>query len=161
MIDIHSLSAFTCGFATAWFVIFACILLSKKGRTRLQTILGGSLCYWAFSTLKDLVLTQPGLYNMEVNTIILFLDGFSSITYVLVLFELAMPGWVTLKRIGYLALPFIGFFVANILFPSEILMNIYVAFLLIFGFTVWGLGYGKIRKFETYLRNNYSKLENS
>jgi hypothetical protein len=58
-----NISAFFAGASTAFYLIFACLILRKSPRTRFQTVLGWMMAIWAAFSLKDIIITFPVLYN--------------------------------------------------------------------------------------------------
>jgi len=137
-----NIMAFFIGAATTFFAVNAYIQLRGRGVThsRLQTILGWILAYWAFSNMKDIVQTLPGLYTQRTLDTILMIDGWSAITFACFLFELTMPGWNNHKRMALLASPFFLFTIAYAATVSHTVVVGYSAFLCMFGITVllWG-----------------------
>ncbi len=156
-----SITAFLIGFSTAFFAIFSLhILFWRKERSRFQTVLGIILAVWAVLNLKDIVVVLPGMYVPRVLDWIMFIDGWSAITYTVFVFEVTMPGWTTWRRLLWLALPFAVFSVAYALWPTEVVKNAYVAFLWCYAWAVVIFGYVRTRKYLIYVRSNYSDIDN-
>lgn len=83
-----NISTFFIGFSTAFFTIFAIhILCFRDRRTRYQTVLGVVMAVWAVSNMKDLVTTFPGLYTEHVLDWIMIIDGWSALTYTILVFR--------------------------------------------------------------------------
>lgn len=149
------------GVTTAFFAIFALhILFWRKTHTRFQTILGCVMAVWAVWNAKDLVVTFPGMYTKEVLDWILLIDGWSALTYTVLLFEVVMPCWLTLRRMLLLALPFTLFTVLYGAWPDQHVVYAYIAFLWCYAWGVVCIGYVKMKRHLTYVRNNYSNIEN-
>ena len=107
MFDYLNISTFFIGFSTAFFSIFAIhILCFRRCRTRYQTILGIVIAVWAVSNIKDLVITFPGFYTERVLNWIMIIDGWSALTYTILVLEVVMPGWTTMKRLLLLSMRF-------------------------------------------------------
>ena len=105
-----NISAFLIGISTAFFAIFALhILFWRKRRTHFQTVLGIIMAIWAVSNAKDIILTFPGMYTHEVLNWIMIIDGWSALTYTVLVFEVVMPRWTTTLRLALLAFPFAVF----------------------------------------------------
>lgn len=155
----QTLQAFFIGFATAYFAIQACHIMRYPDRTRLHTLLGVIFIYWTVACLKDLPLTMPGQYTDAMLSHVCVIDGWSAITYACFLFELTMPGWVTLRRVLLLCLPFALFTAAYIVLPSEPVLEVYTVFLGIFGLTILFVGYARAVRYIDYIRRNYSNID--
>ena len=154
-----SLTIFVNGASTAYFAVVGSQLLAKRNRTRLETLLGGIFAYWALATAKDLISLLPGSYTATMLDAIQMADGWSAITLACLLFELTMPGWVTWRRVGLLALPFAAFTAAYVALPSHAMATAYLAFLAFFGATVIRIGYAKAEVYTHYLYQNYSDID--
>ncbi len=156
-----NISAFMIGVATTFFTIFALhILLWRKKRTRFQTTLGCIMLVWAVTSLKDIVLTFPGMYTTSALHWVLMLDGWSALTYTVFLAEVVVPGWTTWRRLSLHALPFAAFTVAYIFLRTEWLMYAYAFFLWCYAWTVVIVGYVRTRRYLAYIHKNYSNLSN-
>ena len=156
-----NISTFLIGFSTAFFCIFAIhILFWRKARTRFQTVLGWIMAVWAVWDAKDLVVTFPGMYRQDVLQWILIIDGWSALTYLVFLAEAVMPGWIRCKRLILLSVPFAAFTVVYAVWSSEWVIYSYITFLWFFAWAVVITGYIKVRRHLTYLRANYSNIDN-
>ena len=161
MADYMNISAFLIGVTTAFFGIFALhILFWRKTRTRFQTILGCVMAIWAVWNVKDLVMTFPGMYTQEVLDWILLIDGWSALTFTVLLFEIVMPCWLTLRRIFLLALPFALFTVLYGVWPDQRVLYADLVFLCCYAITVITIGYVKMKRYLIYVRKNYSNIDN-
>lgn len=155
-----NISAFLIGISTAFFTIFAVhILYYRKHRTRFQTVLGCIMAVWAVWNLKDIVITFPGMYRQEVLNWILLIDGWSALPYTVFVAETVRPGWVTMERLLLLALPFAAFTATYALWPTEWVVNGYIAFLWCFAWAVVIIGFVLARKHIKYVRANYSNID--
>ena len=156
-----NLSAFFIGFSTAFFSIFAIhILCFRNFRTRYQTVLGTVMAVWAVSNLKDLIMTFPGFYTESVLNWIMIIDGWSALTYTLLLFEVVKPGWTTIKRLLLLSLPFVAFTLVYAVMPTKWVIYAYGIFLWCYAWTVVITGYVKAKRHISYVRTNYSNIDN-
>ena len=155
-----NISAFLIGVSTALYAIFSLhILFWRKERSRFQTVLGYILAVWAVWNIKDLVLTFPGMYTPRVLNIIMFIDGWSALTYTVFVFEITMPGWTTWRRMLLHSLPFAFFMVAFAIRPSDWICNVYEIFLWCYAWTIVIIGYIRIRRYLDYVRKNYSNID--
>ena len=154
------LESFFIGFATAFFTIFAVhILFFRPQRTRFQTVVGGIMAVWALWSLKDLVLTFPGMYTPGALRWVMMVDGWSALTYAVFVFETTMTGWFTHRRFLLLSAPFAAFTLAYALWPTEAVTQAYAVFLWFFAWTVVIVGYVKVRQQIRYVRENFSNIE--
>lgn len=155
-----NVSAFLIGVSTAFFAIFAIhILFFRKKRTRFQTVLGWIMAIWAVWNLKDIIITFPGMYRDEVLDWIMMIDGWSALTYTVFVFEVVMPGWVTLRKLFYLSLPFVIFTLLYIIEPAQWVIYAYAVFLWCFAWAIVGIGYVKMKHQLSYVRKNYSNID--
>lgn len=155
-----NISTFFIGFSTAFFTIFAIhILCFRDRRTRYQTVLGVVMAVWAVSNMKDLVTTFPGLYTEHVLDWIMIIDGWSALTYTILVFEVVMPGWTTMKRLSLLSMPFAIFTVIYAAFPTKEVIYAYCIFLWCYAWAVIAIGYVKAKRYISYVRSNYSNID--
>ncbi len=155
-----NISTFFIGFSTAFFTIFAIhILCFRDRRTRYQTILGVVMAVWAVSNMKDLVTTFPGLYTEHVLDWIMIIDGWSALTYTILVFEVVMPGRTTMKRLSLLSMPFAIFTVIYAAFPTKEVIYAYCIFLWCYAWAVIAIGYVKAKRHISYVRSNYSNID--
>lgn len=160
MADYINISAFLIGISMAFFTIFALhILFWRKSRTRFQTVLGSIMAVWAVWNAKDMITTFPGMYRQEVLDWILMIDGWSALTYTVLLFEVVMPKWLTLHRLLLLALPFALFTIVYALWTDVRVVYAYLAFLWCYAWTVVAIGYVKMKRHLVYVRKNYSNID--
>lgn len=161
MADYINISAFLIGITTTFFTIFALhILFWRKSRTRFQTVLGCVMAVWGVWNAKDMVTTFPGMYRQEVLEWILVIDGWSALTYTVLVFEIVMPKWLTLQRLLLLTLPFVIFTLVYGVWPDERVIYAYLAFLWCYAWAVVCIGYVKMKRYLMYVRKNYSNIEN-
>ncbi len=154
-----NISAFLIGFCSAFFLIFAVFFLSRKSRTRFQTVLGGIMVVWALWCFKDIIITFPGMYNEQVLNWITIIDGWSALTYMVFLFEVVMPGWMTTRRIILQTIPFAIFTIAYILWPQQEVIIAYWVFLWFYAWFIVFFGYFKGKKYVIFMRKNYSNID--
>lgn len=155
-----NISTFFIGFSTAFYAIFAIhILFFRERRTRFQTIVGGIMVVWTLLCLKDIVFTFPGMYVPRVLRWVMIIDGWSALTYVVLVFETTMPGWLKWRRILLFSLPFAAFTAAYALWPVLAVVIAYAAFLWCFAWTIVIVGYRKARRQIDYVRENFSNIE--
>lgn len=161
MYDGLNISAFLIGFSTAFFIVCSFyILVVHRPNARFQMVLGWIMAVWAVWNLKDIVITFPGMYTEKVLDWIMFIDGFSALTYTVFVFEVTMPGWTSLRRLAILSLPFALFPVAYAVVPSrDAVIYAYIVFLWCYAWGVVITGYVKVRRYLNYIRRSYSNIE--
>lgn len=159
---IISLNSFCIGFATAYFAIcsYYMFFMEHQGNRRLHKMLGYIYLYWSFATAKDLILTFPGMYNEQVLNAVTVIDGWSAITYLMFLYEITRPGWLTLKHLFRVAFPFAIYTVAYCFLPCkhQIITATYI-FLISFGLYITIVGYLNAKRYITYIHSYYSNVE--
>ena len=155
-----NISALLIGISTAFFAIIAIyILFWHKERTRYQTVLGWIMTIWALTNLKDIILTFPGMYTPEILNWIMIIDGWGAMTYTIILFEVVMPRWTTPKRLALLSLPFALFTLLYIIWPVMEVIYSYAAFLWCFAWSIVIIGWIKVRRRISYVRENFSNID--
>lgn len=153
----NNIIAFIIGVASTMFAMFSIrILFWRKNRSRFSTILGCIMAVWCLWCVKDLVLTFPGMYRKEVLNWILIIDGWSALTYMILVYEVVSSGWLTWSRLLLLATPFAAFTLVYGLWPRMEVIYAYVAFLWCFSWSIVIIGYVKMKKTLAYLNDNYS-----
>ncbi len=154
-----NISAFLIGFCTSFFLIFAVLFLSRKNRTRFQTVMGCIMSVWALWFVKDLIITFPGMYVPEVLNWITIIDGWSALTYMVFLFEVVMPGWMTGRRILLQLTPFALFTLIYFLWPRQEVIYAYWVFLWFYAWFIVFFGFFKGKKYLNFMRKNYSNID--
>lgn len=155
-----NISAFLIGASTMFFAIFAIhILWWRQNRSRFQTVLGCIMGVWALWNLKDLITTFPGMYTQNVLNWIMMIDGWSALTYTVFVAEVVMPGWVTLRKLARLSLPFAVFTLLYILWQDQWVIYAYTVFLWFYAWTVVIIGYVKMKRYLKYVHDNFSNID--
>ena len=155
-----NISSFLIGVATAFFTIFALhILFWRQERTRFQTVVGVIMAIWAIWCAKDLLITFPGMYKRQVLDWILIIDGWSAITYTVLLFEVVSPGWTSWRHLILLSLPFAAFTIAYSVWPVRDIVYVYSAFLWCYAWTVVIIVYRRMRRYLRYVHSEYSNID--
>lgn len=155
-----NIQSFMIGVATAFFAIFSIhILYFRQERTRYQTVLGIIMAIWSLWTAKDMVITFPHMYVPQVLNWILIIDGWSAITYVVLVMEATSPGWTTVRRLLWLALPFVVFTVAYLCMPVPSVLYGYVGFLWFFAWGVVIVAWIRMKRYLKFLHANYSNID--
>ncbi len=154
-----NISAFLIGVCTAFFLIISILMLWKKNRTRFQTVLGYIMAVWALWNFKDIIITFPGMYNQHVLNWITLIDGWSALTYMVFLFEVVLPGWMTKKRILLQLTPFFLFTITYFFWPDQYVIYAYWGFLWIYAWFIVIFGYIKSKKYLAYVRKNFSNID--
>ncbi|MBO7437927.1 MAG: AraC family transcriptional regulator [Bacteroidaceae bacterium] len=156
---ISGISLFLIGFSVCWYLVMAIYLLSLKERSRLQKLLGLIFVWWCISTFKDIFLHFEFFDVTTTLQHIYFIDGFGAITFTLILFELTMPGWVTLKRTLLLGMPFVLFLILHLVADSELLKTVYTVFFVSLAWCSFIIAIYKGRSYAKAIRDMYSNLE--
>lgn len=155
----QSISTFLNGAATMWFAVHTFYLLTRKHTTRLMRLLGVVFAFWTVTNLKDIILSFPGMYCRDVLDWVLVVDGWSAVTFACFIFELTMPGWVTLRHTVPLALPFALFTAVYALWPLHGVAVAYTLFISVFGIAVLLIGYVLSRRYKAFALANYSNID--
>lgn len=153
------LPIFFIGFSVCWYALQAESLIYRNAASRLQRLLGFIFLWWGLSTLKDLLLYFPGIDSDVMLNHIYYIDGFGAVTFALLLMELTMPGWVSIKRVVILSLPFIAFFVCHFFIREQWIDRAYTIFFVTFAWIAFLVGVWKGRCYARAIRENYSDLE--
>lgn len=152
--------SFLIGIATAFFTIFVIhILCYRRQRTRFQTVVGIIMTVWALACAKDLVLCLPGFYNDGVLDWVFIIDGWSAITYTVLVMEVVQPNWTTWRRLLLLALPFGLLTMGFAIWPEREMVYAYSAFLWFYAWTVVIYGWVRMNRRLSYLRREYSNID--
>lgn len=154
-----NISTFFVGFCTAYFAVYAYMMLREKERTRFQTILAYIFVMWSLANLKDIVLSFPALYTRRMLDSIAVVDGWSAVSFMVFTFELTMPGWTTLRRVLLSLIPFALFSVVWFATFHPAVLYTYYAFIVVFALSVLFLGIFKARQYIRYARENYSNID--
>lgn len=150
-------------FNGAAFMFFCCtcyIQLRAPNRSRMQTILGFILGYWAIWNFKDILYCMLPYHRKQILDTIFYLDGWTAVSYAVLLFELSIPGWANWKKTLLLLVPFLLFMIIHLVAPSQTLNLIYWIFLLVFGTIIVVIAFIKVVKYQTFIHNNYINIEN-
>lgn len=154
----YIISIFCIGLLVAWYCLRAESLLRRESPSRLQRMLGYILLWWGLSTLKDLSIYIPGVDADTMLRHISYIDGCGALTFALLLMELTMPQWVTWRRLGWMALPFVLFLLLHLVISAEWLDVVYTAFFVSFALTAVGIAIVKARHYAKAIRETYSDL---
>lgn len=155
----QNIAYFLNGSAFMYFLCTGYFMLKYSARLRIHLIVGIIFCYLAAWNFKDIIYAFQAFHTDEMLNLIVFLDGWSAVSYAVLLFELVSPGWVTLKRMAVLLLPFLCFTALYTVFPSDTLQQIYWGFLILFGLTIIFIAYFKVKKYQQYIYNNFQNIK--
>lgn len=147
------------GAAIAYFLICGLHIFKRKNATRLSKLLSYTFFFWALLCAKDIVYTFPEYHNSVTLKYIFLFDGWSAVTFTLLLFELTQPGWVTLKKVCLQYIPFICFTALYIVSPERQILVAYTVFLVVYALGVLSVGIVKYRRYSAYIRDNYSDID--
>ncbi len=153
--------SFIIGTTTAYYAIMSYWMFTSKngGSERLKTVLAWSFAYWAINNAKDLILTLPGMYCQKYLDLIIVIDGWSALAYMLFLYELTRPGWINARNTAKAAIPFVAYTILYAIFPYHSTIYPIIAFLIIFGLYITIVGYRHSLVYMNYIRNNYSNID--
>lgn len=156
-----NITAFFIGIASAYFLIMAWqIARYWSGRKRrLNRVLAITFIFLTLQNMKDLVYTFPSLYTQPTLNAIALSDGWTAIFFAIFLFELAVPGWVTVRRTVVIALPFAAFSVIYATTLCEWVMRAYYVFLCMFAIVVVIVGYWRALRYIRFIKDNYSDID--
>lgn len=165
---ICSISACCIGFTTAFYVFSAIHLARKEEPTRLHKLSVWIFGLWALSALKDIMLPIYGYDNQQINTAILFMDGWLLLTFAAFLREVCPPQPGERRDSRYLlprhflgiVAPFIALSVAQALLNKEWITTVYVWSLVVVGLYIIGISLKRARKYREFLKQHYSDITN-
>ena len=150
---------FFIGFSVAWYAVRAEELLRRKEASRLQRFLGYVFIWWALSTLKDLVTYIPAFDPDAILLHVYYIDGCGAITFAVIFMELVKPGWVTLRKVLYMLIPFLLFFGLHLVAGSQLLDAAFTFFFVAFAFAALVTAIVSTPGYERDIRDSYSNLE--
>lgn len=157
----HVISAYLSGFTTAYFLITGCHILflwCNRGE-RISRLLGCFFVYMAASYGKDVLLAMPSMYNQGTLDVVEVIDGWSAIWFACFVFELAKPGWVTLRSVVAITLPHALMTALCVLFYSPEMMVAWEFYLGSYGLAVLFVGYRRACVYIRYVKANYSNID--
>lgn len=156
-----NISTFFIGFCTAFFLFAGAGILffSRGGASRYRKMLGIIMLVWAFFNLKDIVMTFPEMYNDDVLSWIMIVDGWSAMTYMVFVFETVEPGWTTRTKLLCAGAPFLAFTLARFFCIPLYVILAYSVFLWFFAWGVIVVAFVKARRYARYIRENFSDVE--
>lgn len=100
-----NVSYFMNGAAFMFFGYASFRLLTNKPRSRIQSILGMILAFWALLEFKDILLYFPSLKTERLVNSLLFVDGWAVAACSFYLLELIAPRWLNWRRVAVLSVP--------------------------------------------------------
>lgn len=153
-----TLSVFFIGFSAAWYLIRASELLRLKSPSRLQRLLGFILLWWGISTMKDIVIHMTASDTSVLLRHIMYVDACGALSFALMLMELTMPNWITLRRVVCMALPFLAFLTVHLWVSADWLDTLFTVFFVTFALIMVGIAIVKSRHYGRAIRNSYSNL---
>lgn len=154
-----SVSYFFNGVAFMFFVHVSSRLLFKKSRSRIQTILGFTLAFWALLELKEILLYFPLLKTEKLTTLFTFIDGWAVAACSFFLLELISPRWINRKKVMFLLSPYILFTIVYLCSFQQWILPLYFGFILIYSGIIIFIVAFAARRYQYYIRNNYSYSE--
>ena len=152
-------AVFFAGAITAYFILCAVHIFKHKKRTRLQTVLAWCFVFWAILNFKDIVIAFPEIYTPQVHNYFILIDGWSTVTYVIFIYELTRPHWTTRWKVLLLSLPFLVFTVIYSVWTNYTVLNTYVIFLWICAVSFFSVGIILSHHYIKYIHENYSNID--
>ncbi len=158
----HVLSAYLVGFTSAYFLImgYQILCLWPNRGERLSKLLGCFFIYFSFAYGKDVLLSVPGMYRATILDAVELLDGWAAVWFACFVFEIARPGWVTLRHVLWLVAPHACLTALCCIWHSEAMMMVWEVYLGIYGLAVLFVGYRRARTYMDYVKANYSNIDN-
>jgi AraC-like DNA-binding protein len=89
---------------------------------------------------------------------VMMIDGWSALTYMVLTFEVVMPGWTTGRRLMWSALPFMVFTLIYAWWPRRSVIYAYSLFLWLFAWGIVIVGWVKMHRYLNYICMNYSNI---
>lgn len=154
-----ALSGFLSGFATAYFALQAYQLFRRKNNSRLQIVVAVIFVQWALFNLKDFFFTINDYSNQTVQDILTLIDGLALIGYTSLLYELIKPRWATWGKVVIMLLPYIPFFLAYVIWPSNMVIYAYLSCLVLVAIVIFLFWVRQSIKYKRYIRENYSNID--
>ncbi len=156
-----NVNSFFIGMTTAYYAIMSYRMFTSKGggSARLKTVLAWSLVFWAINNTKDLMLTFPGMYCEKYLDLIIVIDGWTALPYMLFLFELTRPGWINAKNMAIAVSPFVAYTILYAIFPYHSTILLIMVFLVIYGLYITIIGYKRGVAYMNYIKSHYSNID--
>ena len=154
-----NISYFMNGAAFMFFGYVSFRLLTHKPRSRIQSILGLTLAFWALLEFKDILLYFPSLKTEQLVNSLLFIDGWAVAACSFYLLELTAPGWLNWKKVFLLFSPYMVFTIVYLCTFYAPIFPFYFGFILLYSAVIVLIVTFAARRYQRYIRNNYSYSE--
>lgn len=154
-----NVSYFMNGAAFMFFGYASFRLLTNKPRSRIQSILGMILAFWALLEFKDILLYFPSLKTERLVNSLLFVDGWAVAACSFYLLELIAPRWLNWRRVAVLFSPYIAFTIVYLCTFYSPVFPFYFGFILVYSLVIVLIVTFGARRYQRYIRNNYSYSE--
>lgn len=147
-------------------ICVSCLLLTagiyffvRRGK-RLHCLLSGTLLFWFFLHVKDLLLLSDATPSEYLEYLCFSIDMLAVPTCAFLLFELTRPGWFTWRKMVLHELPFLVLLVLFVCTSSTVVYYIDLAVSLFYSLWVTMLLFRAIPVYNRVLRENFSNTEN-
>lgn len=148
---------FTHGLCCMFFLIFGIRMLLKKDKERTQKVLTGTLLFWLFLQLKDLVLYSPAVERDGfVYNLVVLVDMWAVQVCSFYLFELLSAGWLTWRRIAALWSANLAITLAYVFSGNAVWVDVMLAYSIVYSVVFVVITYFAARRYNSFLRANYS-----
>jgi AraC-type DNA-binding domain-containing proteins len=155
-----NMAHFTHGMALMMFVLFAISLIRSKEKNRLHRFLLWEVFFWVFVELKDVVYLIDGMWENETVFLTnLCIDMWCVPFTFAILFEILSPKWMNFKHIALISSPFLLLSVITVVVADLFLFKVLIIIALCFGLVAAIVVVRAARKYDKYLKDNYSNLE--
>ena len=157
---IESLSKFAHGFSTAFFIYFGINLVFFRATNRPLRVLGFLFCLWALQDIKDLFLYVDSIGDsIYYSTLLLSIDMWAVPFCALFLLEILYPGFFSLKRVVQFEAPLGLFTLVYALTGKSVFYMVSIVYTALFCLVVVLFIVSKVRRYNRYMRENYSYTE--
>lgn len=140
-----------------FFLIFGIRMLLKKDKERTQKVLTGTLLFWLFLQLKDLVLYSPAVERDGfVYNLVVLVDMWAVQVCSFYLFELLSAGWLTWRRIAALWSANLAITLAYVFSGNAVWVDVMLVYSIVYSVVFVVITYFAARRYNSFLRANYS-----
>jgi AraC-like DNA-binding protein len=156
----ENLAHFTHGMTLMFFIIASIDLYLRKNKNSLLKFFFWVMLFWTFIELKDMVYLIDGLWDDDaLGTINLSLDTWCVPVTILFMFKVLSPRWVNWKRGIIVFAPFLLLTVLYVVSANTLFFKFSLILSLVFGISAIFIVFRVSRKYDQYLKDNFSNLE--
>lgn len=147
------------GIAAGLFGLTAALYLGVFKKNRLRVITGIILTIYAAYIVKDIVYMHPNVASDSyIYRLLLSVDNWTVPLYVIYAFEVITPGRMTVPRLLFMLLPFIGMTILYAIWPYEWMISLQALFSLVFSATCMCIVLKMTVQYRRRLLDNCSSL---